>query len=278
MEIVLHTLIHAAKISLFVFLMMIFIDYLNVKTHGHLREMVRGRKWRQYSVSSFLAATPGCLGAFMDVSLYVHGLITFGALTGAMVATSGDEAFVMLSLFPGKALLLFGALFVLGILLGWVTDIFVALFRFEPCKKCQLQTYHPEEHSIKHFFTVHIWKHIFRKHIISVFFWTFGALLVVNLGLYYWNLEQFVQSHVMWVGAVAVLVGIIPESGPNLIFITLFANGILPLSVLVANSVVQDGHGMLPLLSYSVKDSIRVKIFNLIYGILIGLGLYALGY
>jgi len=278
MELVWHTLIHAVKISLFVFLMMVLIDYLNVKTHGHLRELVRGRKWRQYSLSSFLGATPGCLGAFMDVSLYVHGLISFGALTGAMVATSGDEAFVMLAMFPEKAILFFIGLFLLGILLGWVTDFLVKRFHFLPCDTCQLQEYHPQEYNIRHYLTVHIWKHIFKKHIIRVFLWTFGALLVVNLGLSYWNLESFVRENVVWIGILAVLVGIIPESGPNLIFITLYAKGLIPISVLIANSIVQDGHGMLPMLSYSVKDSVRIKAFNMAYGILFGGAIYLLGH
>ncbi|NOY78806.1 MAG: selenocysteine protein [Calditrichaeota bacterium] len=278
MELLWHTFVHAVKISLFVFLMMVLIDYLNVKTRGHLKELVRGRKWRQYSLSSFLAATPGCLGAFMDVSLYVHGLISFGALTGAMVATSGDEAFVMLAMFPEKALLLFAGLFLLGIVLGWVTDVLVKRFHVRPCDSCQLQEYHPQENSTRHYLTVHIWKHIFKKHIIRVFLWTFGALLVVNLGLSYWNLESFVKENVVWIGVLAVLVGIIPESGPNLIFITLYAKGLIPISVLIANSIVQDGHGMLPMLSYSLKDSVRIKAFNMAYGILIGGAIYLWGH
>ena len=278
MELVWHTFVHAIKISLFVFLMMILIDYLNVKTHGHLRELVRGRKWRQYSLSSFLAATPGCLGAFMDVSLYVHGLISFGALTGAMVATSGDEAFVMLAMFPEKAILLFTGLFILGIVLGGVTDALKKLAHISTCEACHLQKYHPQQNSLRHYLTVHIWRHIFKKHIIRVFLWTFGALLVVNLGLSYWNLESFVKENVVWIGLISVLVGIIPESGPNLIFITLYAKGLIPISVLIANSIVQDGHGMLPMLSYSVKDSIQIKLFNIGYGILFGGAIYLLGH
>jgi len=258
--------------------MMVLIDYLNVETHGRLRELIRGRKWRQYSVSSFLAATPGCLGAFMDVSLYVHGLISFGALTGAMVATSGDEAFVMIAMFPVKALLLFTGLFILGIILSWVTDILKNLIHLSTCESCNLQKYHPKEKNLRHYLTVHIWKHIFKKHIIRVFLWTFGALLIVNLGLSYWNLELFVRQNVVWMGILAVLVGIIPESGPNLIFITLYAKGLIPISVLIANSIVQDGHGLLPMLSYSVKDSIQLKLFNMTYGVLIGGAIYLLGH
>ncbi|MDH5406065.1 MAG: putative manganese transporter, partial [Candidatus Aminicenantes bacterium] len=90
-----------------VFVMMVAVDYVNVATKGKLKGLLKGGQWRQYVTSSFLGVTPGCAGSFMTVSLYVHGLISFGAIVGAMIATSGDEAFVMLSLFPKKALMLF---------------------------------------------------------------------------------------------------------------------------------------------------------------------------
>ncbi|MFH1645558.1 MAG: putative manganese transporter, partial [Candidatus Omnitrophota bacterium] len=73
------------------------------------------------------------------------------------------------------------------------------------------------------------------------------------------------------------LVGIIPESGPNIIFIMMFAKGMVPFSVLVANSIVQDGHGMIPMLSYSIKDSIYIKSFNLFIGITLGYILFLFG-
>ena len=47
--------------------------------------------------------------------------------------------------------------------------------------------------------------------------------------------------------------------------------------MLFTASFVQDGHGMLPLLSYSIKDSVLIKIFNLISGVAVGGSLYALG-
>jgi hypothetical protein len=58
---------------------------------------------------------------------------------------------------------------------------------------------------------------------------------------------------------VACLVGLIPESGPNLIFVTLYAQGLIPFSILVANSIVQDGHGMLPMLAHSRREFLRIK-------------------
>ena len=68
----------------------------------------------------------------------------------------------------------------------------------------------------------------------------------------------------------AGLLGIVPESGPHLIFVTLHGKGVIPLSTLVASSIVQDGHGMLPLLAYSRLEFLEVKAINLGVGLLVG--------
>jgi hypothetical protein len=76
---------------------------------------------------------------------------------------------------------------------------------------------------------------------------------------------------------VAILVGIIPESGPHLIFVTLFAQGALPFAILLANSIVQDGHGTLPLLAVSPRAFLWLKLVNIGFAFLLGAaGLYAL--
>jgi len=102
--------------------------------------------------------------------------------------------------------------------------------------------------------------------------------MVVEVGFKYWKITEFVQRHMEWVGLLAVFMGIIPESGPHMIFVMLYARGMIPFSILLASSIVQDGHGMLPLLSYTVKDSMLIKLFNLVFGIVIGLTFYLLGY
>jgi hypothetical protein len=335
---------HALIVTFFVFVMMVMIDYINVWSKGRLAIAVRGGQWRQYVVASFLGATPGCLGAFLNVSFYVHGLLSLGAITAGMIATSGDEAFVMLAMFPDKALLIFAILFLVALGSGWLVDKAANALEIKVCEACQLQQVHtgdiaecrcfnreeigPQLRSIsgprvsvllillvfatgiamgvlgpaqwnwqrlilisllpialfiaatvpEHYLREHIWDHIVKEHLWRVFLWTFGALLAVDLGLKYWNLESFVHAHMVWVLLIAALVGIIPESGPHLIFVILFANGLVPLSVLLAGSIVQDGHGMLPLLSYTLKDAALIKIFNLVIALGLGLVLYLLGW
>jgi hypothetical protein len=93
----------------------------------------------------------------------------------------------------------------------------------------------------------------------------------------FWNLETFIQQNLVWVMVIGALMGIIPESGPHLVFVMMYAQGLIPFSVLFTTSFVQDGHGMLPLLSYSIKDSVVIKLFNLVFGLGVGGVLYALG-
>jgi hypothetical protein len=97
----------ALMISFFVFVMMLLVDFIDTASRKRMSDLIKGGRWRQYVLSSFLGSTPGCLGAFMNVGLYVHGMISFGAIVGGMIATSGDESFVMLVQFPGAAMALF---------------------------------------------------------------------------------------------------------------------------------------------------------------------------
>jgi len=266
------------KVTLFVFGMMVIVELLMIKSRGKFGVAMKGGRWRQYLIASFLGATPGCFGAFAVVSMYVHGVVGFGALVACMIATSGDESFVMLKWFPMKALLLFMGLFVIGMIGGWIADAVGGRLGICISKECRLQVYHEDEASYEHFFKEHIWRHIIKKHIWRVFLWTFGAMLIVHIGMEKWHLEEFVKAHMMIVLLVAVLVGIIPESGPHMVFITMYSQGLIPLSVLVASSIVQDGHGMLPMLSYSLKDSGLVKAFNVAIGLIVGGLMYLAGF
>lgn len=329
-------------VTAFTFVMMILVEYLNVVTKGTLPKLLHGKSWRQYVIACFIGAVPGCVGGFTNVTLYCHRLISFGAIVGGMIASSGDEAFVMLALFPGKAIVLFGVLLVIGIGMGILTDKLVQNHMLPQPYACEELELHPEEYdfsfSLKtifqelgqgfwkritlitgliviivvsslgilgepewnvekivfisvmmagllmlisassHFFESHLWKHIIKEHLPRIFFWTLGALIVIDVLVNYLNLESWLQKSHLLVLLAAVLIGIIPESGPHLLFVTLFFKEAIPFSILLASSIVQDGHGMIPMLAYSPRDFIYIKILNFIIGLTIGLIGYFMGW
>ena len=336
------SLTHAIMITGFVFMMMVLIEFLNVLSRGTWQKGLRGSLWKQYLFASFLGATPGCLGAFTAVSLYTHREITLGALVSAMIATSGDESFIMLSMIPEKAPLIFVLLLCIGLAAGYLTD---ALFKRKAAdEKCCSHEFNIHEEDIchcfpwgqlrtqwlhctparcilcstlllflfalytgqlgpatwnwmkvtlvivslgalfivstvpDHFLEEHLWNHVAKIHVPKVFLWTFGALLLMHLLVNQLHLEGWMQENQLIILLIACLVGLIPESGPHLIFLTLFIEGTIPFSILLASSIVQDGHGMLPMLAESKADFFKVKSINLFVGLTLGLSGYLTGW
>ncbi|NOX46260.1 MAG: hypothetical protein GXO89_04705 [Chlorobi bacterium] len=330
-----HILLNALMITGFVFVMMLVIEYVNVQSHGLWQKYLSGSKWKQYIVAGLLGAIPGCLGAFTVVALFSHRLVSFGAVVAAMIATSGDEAFVMFAMFPQKAILLTLIILVIGILAGFVSDKFVATGRFsrkfserhfplhteDQChcfQKDKLLQYlsHPSKQRVilvililvllvgvltgilagdepvwlkttiiltigfslfvvvsvpEHFLKKHLWEHIVKVHVPRIFLWTFGTLLAIHFLMEYIDVQSWISDNMLIVLVIAVLVGVIPESGPHLVFVTLFVQGAIPFSVLIASSISQDGHGMLPLLAESKRGFLAVKTVNIIVAFAVGL-------
>jgi len=322
-------------ITSFVLMMMLLIEYVNVQTQGTWQNRLKKNRLGQYILVAFLGVMPGCLGAFTVVSLYSHGVVTFGALVAVMIATSGDEAFVMFSMFPRSAIWINVILFFLAIIVAFVVDM---LFRnkryfmtdldheFEVHKQehCHCFSQHTITKQLKemifpraflitifsvflmaiffsqlgpevwnwkkitftigslvslfiiitvpdHFLEKHLYEHVIKKHLLRVFLWTLGALLVVHYMENYLDISQWLQENTVTVLTLATMLGIIPESGPHMIFVTMYAQGLVPFAVLLASSISQDGHGSLPLLAVSTKVFIWLKVINVVVALIIGL-------
>ena len=335
-------------------IMMLMIEYVNIHSHGKWFTRLRQNRFGQIVLGAGLGIIPGCMGGFAAVSMYSHKLLSFGALIAMMIASSGDEAFIMLAMIPKEALLLMVVLFVVANLAGLLVDRFskphphhhegceegyqiheedekeksddrptlrnmrhasaerialllgVILFiialafgmfehNHEEVAHTQLNIFNEYwmnlifavislfvvwfiatagEHVIKE----HLWEHIIRKHFLSIFLWTFGALLIIQIGLHYFDIETLISNNIPWMILLAVWVGIIPESGPHLLFVTLFATGTVPFSVLLASSISQDGHASLPLLAESKRSFLKANIVNVLVAALVGYLCYFIGF
>ena len=358
-----------------VVVMMMMIESLNIESKGMVFKGLKRTKFGQVVVASLLGSIPGCMGGFATVSLYTHRMFSFGALVAMMIASSGDEAFVMLAMIPEQALILFAVLFVLAILVGVAVDFFHGKIHSRNCDKhdhsdcgadtechdgyvvhegnapkrhygwkrmlmfaglavfiaalatghlghdhaahaghehgheghvhteaCEHHHVHDEisdSHSIDllsedwmnvlfaglsvivlfvlmfasdHFVDEHLWNHIVKKHLPTIFAWTFGVLLLLGIGLQYVDIDRWISDNTVLMILLATLIGIIPESGPHMIFVTLFAAGVVPFPVLLASSISQDGHASIPLLAESRKSFAWAKLINCAAALLFGFG------
>lgn len=382
-----------------VIVMMMMIESLNIESKGLFFKGLKKTRIGQVIFGALLGSIPGCMGGFATVSLYTHRIFSFGALVAMMIASSGDEAFIMLAIIPDQALILFAVLFVLAIAVGLITDFIHDRVHKRHCKEedhsecgadtdchdgytvhnceshphklpnkpaktssstqepssrtrsgisrhygwkrismfigltifiatlatgqlghdhsshaghehtthqhhdhCDHSVCHHEQkeeiHSINlldeqwmnvlfaglsvivllvllfssdHFIEEHLWNHIIRKHLLTIFCWTFGVLLFVGIGLQYVRIDDWISNNTALMIVLATLIGIIPESGPHMIFVTLYAAGIIPFPVLLASSISQDGHASLPLIAESRKSFLWAKLINCVVALAAGL-------
>lgn len=333
---------HTLMITFFVLIVMMLLEYITVQSKGKWSKPLGRSGYLQIFFGGLLGLAPGCLGSFTAVSLYIHRTFNFAALLTTMLATTGDEAFVMFSMFPSRALELNLYLFPLSVLIGF---IYYSIFRDKSPlrgkeKHIPIHQHEPDCISFKpallfsqlrkitftrallmtggllfllhlfttaefhqpdgwekptyvivtliglfivstvpdHFLSEHLWKHTIKKHIPRIFIWTFVAFLIIDVFLGYFDLDQWISSNPSIMLVLALLIGIIPQSGPHIIFVTLFAGGAIPFSVLFANSVVQDGHGAIPLLAESPRSFIVLKAIKLVIGLIIGVSGLLLGF
>ncbi len=381
MNTILEALKNSVLITGLVMIMMMLIEYVNIHSHGKSFRNLRKSPIKQVFVAASLGLIPGCVGGFAVVSLYTHKLLSFGSLVAMMIASSGDEAFVLLALIPRTAIILFIVLFVIGITAGIIIDkvykkevapfepehyeihenccsthkheerpifgsgiranftklsreraiimtgiaifiIAVAVGLLEhdhnhhqapdvPAALCddashnhgEVTTMHEHTHfdifserwinlvfagvsllilfltakANEHFIKEHLWEHVVKKHFRSIFLWTSGALLVIHFGMQFLHIEEWIAQNMYIMILLAVVIGLVPESGPHMIFITLFAGGFIPFSVLLASSISQDGHTALPLLAESKGSFIKAKIINMVIGLTVGVLLHLAG-
>lgn len=335
-------LLNSILITGLVIIMMMMIESLNIESKGGFFTALGKSRIGGVLVGAILGSIPGCLGGFATVSLYTHRLLSFGALVAMMIASSGDEAFVMLAMCPKDAVWIFALLFGIAVIAGILTDVFVKKSYKMHCDDnylihkedtlehnkerhfgwkrvviflgvilflAALVTGHLEhEHGAEdiheelvgginllsedwmnimfailsiivlvmlvigsdHFVNEHLWHHVIVKHLPTIFAWTFGVLVFVGIMLNFFNISDWISENTILMILLATAIGIIPESGPHLIFVTLYASGVVPLPVLLASCISQDGHASLPLIAESKKSFLQAKAINCAVALIAG--------
>lgn len=347
-EHLLEILSSAVLITGLVTVMMMLIECFNVWSKGRFTSLISKSGPAQVILCTLLGAIPGCMGGFAVVSLYTHGMVSLGALTAMMIASSGDESFVMLAMIPRQSLLIMLGLSLLAIAVGLLLDavykpsrkpvhcndnfathsgdsikgirhfgwkralilLGVGLFLAALCFGF-LEDEHGEgaveaEYLLgginllsedwmnilfaifgvsvlvmavfasDHFVEEHLWHHVVREHLPKIFLWTAGTLAVIAVLMHYIDISAWISSNAVIMILIAAAIGIIPESGPHLIFVTLFASGIIPLPVLIASCISQDGHSALPLLAEDRRSFIITKAINFAVAVAAGLAMLPL--
>ncbi|MCV6587997.1 MAG: putative manganese transporter [Marinobacterium sp.] len=111
-------------VSVFVALSLLLIyslqHYLGADLIGYLNNHPR----IQVPVAALLGMLPGCGGAIIVVTQFVHGKLSFGALVAVLISTMGDASFLLLATEPVTAVMVLSVSTIAGIIFGYGLDLY----------------------------------------------------------------------------------------------------------------------------------------------------------
>ncbi len=284
-DIFISSLKESVGIIVIVFLLMLLIEIVVLKYKHILIRLSEKNSLLAYIVSSVFGIIPNCSTTFAMDTLYMSGLLSFGGLIAVMVSTVDDIGLLVFSkTIEGHLsliimLIYFLSLLVLGIAGGKIADFVAVKLKWKFNIKCDIVEHEAVEFKLSHFIREHIYEHIIRKHIWKIFIWMFITLFVIGLFPDIFSQGRLMTINKVYVLLFSALIGLIPSPAPNFLIFNIFVmHPASMFSVFLTNSIVQDGHGLLPILGYSLKDAVKVKVFKLIFGIIVGLIVLSIGY
>ncbi len=109
--------------------------------------------------------------------------------------------------------------------------------------------------------------------------WVFVALSAYSLFMHFSqvDLAAVINQTGVLVVVAAACIGLIPGCGPQIVLVTLYTEGIIPFSALVAQTLSQDGDALFPLIAMHPRAALLATICTTVPALVVGVLLYYLG-
>ena len=111
------------EVTVFVGAVLLLFGYVDYLLSGRLVKKIENSKKLQPLIGAFLGLTPGCGGAIFLMPLFPKGIVSFGTVTAALIATMGDAAFVFMAVMPKEFIFVSAITFVLAVIVGYIVDM-----------------------------------------------------------------------------------------------------------------------------------------------------------
>ena len=139
-------------VSSFVGVTLLIFVFLE-KRNFNLQRFIEKNKSYEIPTSAFLGVIPGCGGAIMVMSLYTRGVVSFGSVLAALIATMGDAAFLLIASKPQAALIILPITFLTGVIFGYIVKPFTKNFINKISLKKDLNKNLPKNKIPKNFYS-----------------------------------------------------------------------------------------------------------------------------
>lgn len=108
--------------------------------------------------------------------------------------------------------------------------------------------------------------------------WVVLAFLIYEIGIYAFDIDlaTIAQASAPIVPLIAILVGFLPGCGPQILLVTLYLSGVMPVSGLVGNAISNDGDALFPAIALAPKAAIVATLYSAIPALIIAYGYFFL--
>ena len=106
--------------------------------------------------------------------------------------------------------------------------------------------------------------------------WVIIAFLVFEVSLFItgYELATLFEGLAIWMPLIAVIIGLLPGCGPQVLVTTLYLSGIVPLSAQIGNAISNDGDALFPAIALAPKAALVATLYSTIPALLLAYGWY----
>ncbi len=86
------------------------------------------------------------------------------------------------------------------------------------------------------------------------------------------NLESLFGGFALYLPLIAIVIGLLPGCGPQVIVTSMYIGGIIPLSAQIGNAISNDGDALFPAIALAPKTAIVATLYSTIPALIFGYG------
>lgn len=277
-DIIKDTLIDSIKLIPFLFIAFLIIELIEHKLSKKSTQIIYKSGKFGPIIGSILGAFPQCGFSVMATNLYITRIISLGTLVAIYLSTSDEMLPILLS--EKVDLLVIAKILLLKILIGMIVGFIIDLLlrkKDESNMNLKYNLCEEEYCDCAHHLIKSVIKHTLSITMFIMIISFFLNLLFELVGID--TIKNILDSSKIVGPFLASLIGLIPNCGASVAITSLYLNGVLAFSSLIAGLLTGSGVAILVLFRYNKNLKENISILTIIYliGVLSGIIIELLG-
>lgn len=266
LDIILDTLIDVLKIIPFLFIVFLFMEYIEHKFNQKYSKIIKKTGKFGPIIGSLLGVLPQCGFGVAATNLYATKIITLGTLVSIYLSTSDEMLAILITNKVSISFISYILIIkiVIAFICGYIIDLILSK---KISAKKEIKNFCEEEHC-------HCENGILKSalhHTLNVALFILIVEFIINISIHYLGkdiIAKFLMGNSIFGAFLTSLIGLIPNCASSVIITELFLSGTIKFGSLIGGLLT--GNGVSILVLFKVNKNLKENIFILVILYLIG--------